>query len=81
MQTSVSIDAKDQKLYETARNIAHRCADANLFSVTDTAQMPFFIGPRTSCFESCTEMAPPMVQRAVTLHRNCARQGTRINSI
>jgi hypothetical protein len=47
MRTSVVIDVKVQKLHETARNITYRCADANLFSVTDIAQMPFFIGPRT----------------------------------
>jgi hypothetical protein len=48
VRTFVSIGAKEQKLYETARNIAHRCANANLFSVTSAAQMPFFIGSRAS---------------------------------
>lgn|ERR1700730_5817167 len=33
---------------ETARNITHRCAGANGFSISDIEQMPFFIGPRAS---------------------------------
>jgi hypothetical protein len=67
MRTSVAIDVKVQKLHETARNIAHRCAGANLFSVTYIAQMPFFIGPRTShATGGCSAGAPLVRHRCGT---------------
>jgi hypothetical protein len=83
MRTSIAIDVKVQKLHETARNIAHRCADANLFSVTHIAQMPFFIGPRTSHARSgcsagaslvrhrCATAAAPAGQRDNTKPQLC----------
>jgi hypothetical protein len=62
---------------ETARNITHRCADANGFSISEIQQMPFFIGPRAS--RDATGV--PWQRSAPHRRRRAIVQRSRISSI